>query len=133
MENNLPTKYKEGIFSKIKNFLKSIFGKKDIIEPETNVIQPVPLKAKSETQENTINIEEQKSKNTITMLREENQKQQNRKKIIDILIESPERIEELSEERLYELDRLCDEEIKENDNEIEYLEDRIKKIGGQAS
>jgi len=103
MENNLPAKYKEGIFSKITNFFRNMFRKKTLNQivdetSESNVNQICDLK------------EDIKSKldNDLNYF-----KNMNKEQFVEQFEENPDLLYNLTIEQLEKLDRYYDEIIEE--------------------
>lgn len=108
MENNLPQKYNEGIFSKIRNFFLKLFKKKSNIVDNQPIIQPKEI-----------------NKNPISMLRKENENNKEKEQLLNQIEENTELINSWSIERLLKLEKIYDEKITKYDNEI-------AKIKGQS-
>lgn len=111
---DLPMKKKEGFFSKIKKFWKSLFSKKtsndNFIEEtkEEHVKETVPS-FKQTIQEDVNNIE-------------------NKTNIIEEIEKNPDLIYSLSKEKLKELIKLYDEEIAKVDKEIQELKKQTNNV-----
>ena len=109
MENNLPKKYNEGIFYKIRNFFLKIFGKRTSIVNE-NVVNSEIVK-----QEQEIN------KNSIDVMREENTKNREKEHVLNQIERNLELIDDWPIEKLLKLEKIYDEKIKKYDVEIARL------------
>ena len=110
MSNNLPEKYKSNIFHKIRSFIRNIFMKEARVEIK-------------EVHKEEVNI---KSDNVINNLIKEKNKTKVKEEIFSIINKNPNALEGLSTERLYELTKLYDEKILENDREIRYLKSKLR-------
>ena len=119
MSKNLPQKYKEGIFYRIKRFFTNLFSK---------------INKKTFVSEEIVNNEENASKDKKTnqvnyfkkSLFEENVSKENyetgiKKSIVDIVENKPELIQTMSNENLKKLVKIYDELIKENEMKIQIL------------
>lgn len=109
MENNLPKKYNEGIFYKIRNFFLKIFGKRTSIVNE-NVVNSEIVK-----QEQEIN------KNSIDVMKEENTKNREKEHVLNQIERNLELIDDWPIEKLLKLEKIYDEKIKKYDVEIARL------------
>ena len=111
MESNLPQKYNDGLFSKIKRFFLRLFGgngKHSKIENETIT-------------ENRKLITEEKTKNTIDIMREENQKNRQKEDVLLQIEKNPDLINDWPIEKLLKLEQFFDEKIAEYDQDIARL------------
>ena len=115
MESNLPQKYKDGLFSKIKNFFLRLFGGND--NHSTSIDKTVT----ENITENVKTVSQGKQKNTIDIIREENQKNREKEDLLLQIEKNPNLINDWSIEKLLKLEKFLDEEIAEYDKNIERL------------
>ena len=109
MGNNLPKKYNEGIFYKIRNFFLRIFGKKTNTVNE-NVVNSEIVKPKQEM-----------NKNSIDVMREENEKNREKEHALNQIERNLSLTDDWPIEKLIKLEKVYDEKIKKYDAEITRL------------
>lgn len=108
MTNNLPEKYNSNIFHKIRNFIRNIFIKEEKIEIK-------------EVQKNYV---DSKNDNVVNIFGKD--KTKTKEEVFALINSNPTVLENLPTERLYELTKLYDEKILENDKQIKYLKSKLK-------
>lgn len=113
MENNLPKKYNEGIFLRIRNFFLKIFGNK------TNTVN------ESVVNSQVIKPKEIKDKNSIDIMKEENRKSREREQVLKQIEKNLSLIDDWPVEKLLKLEKVYDEKIEQYDVEIARL--KVKK------
>ncbi|MBR2743889.1 MAG: hypothetical protein IKE01_01145 [Clostridia bacterium] len=110
MENNLPQKYNDGFFSKIRKFLHGIFYRKG---KESKQIR-------ENTQDNK-DINNTDSNNTIDILKKENQKYWQKRDILLQVEKNPDVINDWPIDSLLKLEKVIDEEIAMCEKDISVL------------
>lgn len=115
--NNLPMKPPKSFWHRIRNFFSRIFG--------------IEFKKKETIEVNTVDSEKINGRHEDDF-RKELQKEvevTNKKKyIIEQIKENPQMIDNLPLERLENLEKLYDEAIMKNEEEIKRLTDKIQKL-----
>jgi len=114
MNNNLPMIKKEGIFTKIKNWIKRLLGKEEItIEPAQELSRPQNIQ---ETKKCSFKKDlKVKSKDVLLFL----QRQLENKEIP---------ISDLTDEELDKMIELCKIQIEEMENKIKNIKNNRKKV-----
>ena len=110
MNTNLPQKYNSGFFNKLKSFFSKFFHN-EMISEDAKIIE-----------------KEKNSNNSIEEMRKNSEYNKLKEDIIKLVERNPHVIENLSEERLDELDKMCDEKIKENSKKIEELKIKYERL-----
>lgn len=123
MKNTLPEKYQNGIWGKIKGFFARLFGTNKVVQEETDS----NLHISSETEE-----PQEQDLNTIETLKKESKEKQAKEDIVSKIEKNPELIGNLSLERLQQLNSIYDEKIKENNEIIERLTNKLETLKQQA-
>lgn len=119
MDNNLPQKYNNGIFSKIKRFFLGLFGKskENVSKSSVNIIEN-ELRSATIKEDNPI-------KNSIDIMREQNVKNREKEELLLQIEKNPDLINEWPVEKLKKLEAIYDEKIEEYDKEIAKLNGKI--------
>ena len=112
MKNKLPIKYEDGFFSKIKKFFSNIFKKNSVATQELEVIK----ENKIEINTNESDFDKMKVASNRVRIKED---------ILSLVEKNPALIENLSLDKLKELDKMYDEIIEKNDRKIKQLKREI--------
>lgn len=114
MSNNLPEKYKNNIFYKIRSFIRNIFVKQQQVETE---------EIYNDKTDGSVNV---KVDSVVSVFGNEKSKTKTKEEIFNIIDSNPDVLEKLPTERLYELTKMYDEKILENDRQIKHLKSKLK-------
>lgn len=112
MKNKLPIKYEDGFFSKIRKFFSNVFKKKSVTTEQLEVIKEKEV----EINTNESDFAKMKVASNRVRIKED---------ILTLVEKNPELIENLSIEKLKELDKMYDEIIEKNDRKIKQLKREI--------
>jgi len=112
MENKLPIKYEDVFFSKIKKFFCNVFKKKSVTMEQFEVIK----QDKIEINTNESDFDKMKVASNRVRIKED---------ILILVEKNPALIENLSLDKLKELDKMYDEIIEKNDRKIKQLKREI--------
>lgn len=119
MGNNLPQKYNDSIFYKIKNFFLRLFGNKsDNLDEKVSNINNLNNNVNNNAE---IIKPKEIGKNSISVMREENEKNREKEELLNQIEENTDLINNWSVERLLKLEKVYDEKIAQYDNEIAKL------------
>ena len=110
MSDNLPKKYENSFFTKIKTFFSNIFIKKN------NVVEAKKIIQKEIIENKTKELDKMKELSNKSKIKED---------ILAIVKENPELIKTMPIENLKELNRMCADIIEKNDREIKKLKREI--------
>lgn len=113
MENKLPVKYKESLFSKIKKIFSNAFRKNIVVIPKHH---EVVKKNKFEMNANDYILDKMKAESNRVKIKED---------ILTLIEKNPELIKTLSIESLKELESMYDEIIEKNERKIKQLKREI--------
>lgn len=119
MDSNLPQKYNNGIFSKIKRFFSGLFGN---LKENTSIES---TKIKENESQNTNVKEENTVKNSIDIMREQNVKNREKEDLLLQIEKNPDLINDWPVEKLKKLEAIYDKKIEEYDKEIAKLNKNI--------
>jgi len=108
MKNNLPEKYENSFFTKIKRFFANIFRKNN------KVLEQNEIKKEQKTELN-------KTENKFQDMKKLSKKAELKKEILDMIEKQPDLIESLSIEKLKELNCMYDAIIEENERKIKKI------------
>lgn len=119
MDSNLPQKYNNGIFSKIKRFFLGLFGKSNENESvESGAIKENKIQNTTIKEENTL-------KNSIDIMREQNVINREKEDLLLQIEKKPDLINDWPVEKLKKLEAIYDEKIEEYDKEIAKLKGQV--------
>ena len=113
MKNNLPTKYKEGFFHKLKTFFANLFGKKT----KSEMVEQIEKEEKIEE----VKKEEMSQKDIFSQMKEESKKTNLKEDIFNMVNNNPELLNTLTLEQLEEIDKMYDQKIEEKEKKINKL------------
>lgn len=116
MNNNLPKKYEESFWYRIKRFFSNIFSRNKINESKSEMV----VKTKTIAQNNIDEFAKMKAESRKVKLKEE---------IIEMIDKNPKLIDTLSATKLKELNNMYDKIIEENERIIKGLQRKIAQSG----
>lgn len=122
--NKLPQKYETGVFNKILNFFRNIFGKK---------VKEAEIKNNKTLNETSDKLEKLTVDNSINEMKQISKQKNLKEDILGIVMKNPATVDKLSKKQLKSLDKMLDEEISKNNNEIEKLKQKYEKLVSTAS
>lgn len=111
MENNLPQKYKNNLFEKIKSFFIRLFK---LTERKEKIVNSTLAENNNLT-----------SKNIVDTMKNESTNNTKREELLFQIEKNPSLIDKWPIEKLLKLDSIYEEKIKEYDNEIKKLKKYI--------